>query len=61
MTGVAARTMSEQLTMADIAVFGATGAQGGGLVRAIMADELDGLSGLAIQAPKLRKQLGTSN
>ena len=47
--------------MADIAVFGTTGAQGGGLVRAIMADELDGLSGLAIQALQLRKQLGTSN
>ena len=47
--------------MADIAVFGKTGAQGGGLVRAIMADELDGLSGLAIQALQLRKKLGTSN
>jgi hypothetical protein len=50
--------------MADnkiIAVFGATGAQGGCLVRAIMADEIDGLAGLVIQALQLRKQLGTSN
>ena len=61
MTGLAARTRSEQLTLADTAVFGTTGAQGGGLVRAIMAVELDGLSGLAIQALQLRKQLGTSN
>ncbi len=33
MTGVAARTRSEQLTLADTAVFGTTGAQGGGLVQ----------------------------
>ena len=33
-----------------IAVFRATGAGGGGLVRAIMADDIDGQAGLAIQA-----------
>jgi predicted HAD superfamily phosphohydrolase len=37
------------------------GVEGAARVLRALADERDGLPGLAIQAPPLRKQLGTSN